>query len=127
MCWGSSTLGQNGTGALVSIPTNVGSGTFTRISAGANHTCAVSASGTVSCWGANLWGQLGNGNVSLTAALGAVSTSLTFKSVSAGNEHTCGVATDNETYCWGSNVLGSLGNELQAAYRATPQKVAVPR
>jgi alpha-tubulin suppressor-like RCC1 family protein len=31
------------------------------IAAGPNHTCAGSAANTVRCWGANEYGQLGNG------------------------------------------------------------------
>ncbi len=131
MCWGSNSNAQaqgGGSPSLpVSAPTSIGSGTFSTVSAGGNHTCALTAGGAVSCWGGNHWAQAGNGVISDFADVGAVVGGLSFKSISAGWEHTCGVATDNETYCWGSNVLGSLGNELQAAYRATPQKVAVPR
>ena len=61
------------------------------------------------------------------ALVGVVQSNVAFKSVTAGSNHTCALGTDGETYCWGSNVFGSLGNELQAAFRATPQKVALPR
>src|SRR5438045_771454 len=37
--------------------------TAVRISAGASHTCAVDASGTVTCWGRQLWGGLGDGTL----------------------------------------------------------------
>jgi len=59
--------------------------------------------------------------------MGAVQGGIAFKSVTAGSNHTCALGGDGETYCWGSNVFGALGNELQAAFRPTPQKVALPR
>jgi alpha-tubulin suppressor-like RCC1 family protein len=132
MCWGANNNRQvkgGGVGsASVTVPTSVGSGTFSMVSAGRNHTCALASSGgTVSCWGWNFWAQSGNSDVNNPAVIGVVGGGQAFRSVSAGAEHSCGIATDGETYCWGSNVLGALGNELQAAYRATPQKVAVPR
>jgi alpha-tubulin suppressor-like RCC1 family protein len=34
------------------------------VSAGWGYTCALSAAGKVSCWGRNLFGQLGNGKTS---------------------------------------------------------------
>ena len=63
-CWGSSLNGQvgNGTsGANVLAPSSVSglSGTVLDIAAGANHACAVTATGAVQCWGANTLGQLG--------------------------------------------------------------------
>lgn len=63
-CWGSSLNGQvgNGTsGANVLAPAAVSglSGTVLDIATGANHACAVTATGAVQCWGANTLGQLG--------------------------------------------------------------------
>ena len=63
-CWGSSLNGQvgNGTsGANVLAPAAVSglSGTVLDLAVGANHACAVIATGAVQCWGANTLGQLG--------------------------------------------------------------------
>lgn len=128
-CWGANNLQQAGSagGLPVPTPTKVAEGPFVQISAGEAHTCALSTSGAVTCWGSNESGQLGNGSRSSSAGVGAVTGGVTFRSVSAGSNHSCGLGTDGETYCWGSNVFGTLGNELQAAFRATPQKVAAPR
>jgi alpha-tubulin suppressor-like RCC1 family protein/uncharacterized protein YjdB len=131
MCWGGNSNAQasgDGVGSPpIAQPTAVGSATYTMISSGTYHSCALAVGGTVSCWGWNEWGQAGNGTTSIAAPAAAVVSTLLFRSVSAGAEHTCAIGTDNETYCWGSDVLGMLGNDLQAEFRATPQKVAVPR
>ncbi|HTI06012.1 MAG TPA: Ig-like domain-containing protein [Gemmatimonadales bacterium] len=63
-CWGSNSNGQLGDGTTTqrTSPVSVSGGlTFMSVSAGANHTCAVSVSG-VYCWGSNAAGQLGNGS-----------------------------------------------------------------
>jgi len=55
--------GQLGTAntTAVSIPTSVAGGVaFASISAKLNHTCGVSNSGTLYCWGDNSVGQLGD-------------------------------------------------------------------
>lgn len=127
MCWGSDLAGQAGPGSagqIAAAPATVGGETFTRISAGKSHTCALTSTGSAFCWGSDAMGQAG-GTASSSAA--AVSGGLTFRSITAGDNHTCGLSSDGETYCWGSNIYGTLGNDLQAAFRNSPQKVAVPR
>jgi len=127
VCWGADYDGQSGpasAGDIAASAEAVGGGSFTRISAGTSHTCAITAGGSAFCWGSGAWGQTGNSGTSSPAAVGG---GVAFKAITSGDRHSCGIGTDGETYCWGSNVYGALGNELQAAFRMTPQKVALPR
>ena len=64
-------------------------GTFTQISAGYFHACALRTDQTVACWGRNDAGQ--------AAAPGG-----TFTSVVAGYKGSCGIRTDRTLTCWGS-------------------------
>ena len=64
-CWGANAFGQVGNGtftrALTPAPVSGITGA-TGITAGWwHHSCAVLGDGTVKCWGANDWGQLGSG------------------------------------------------------------------
>jgi alpha-tubulin suppressor-like RCC1 family protein len=125
VCWGADFDGQTGPaseGAIASVAEPVGGGAYSRISVGAFHSCAITAAGSTFCWGGS--GETGGANASSPTAMAA---GLVMRSITSGDRHTCGVATDGEVYCWGSNVFGTLGNELQAAFRTTPQKVALPR
>ena len=57
--------GEHGTGQMGEIswpPVEVsGLSGLVSVAAGNNHSCAVNAQGSVSCWGNNLAGQLGDG------------------------------------------------------------------
>jgi alpha-tubulin suppressor-like RCC1 family protein len=61
-CWGANDDGQLGNGELTQSPVPVavsGGYTFSEISAGDGHGCAVTDGGDAYCWGSNLKGQLG--------------------------------------------------------------------
>jgi hypothetical protein len=77
------------------------------LSAGDDHTCTIDG-GTISCWGANDFGQLGNGTTTDSAAPVAVAGVTKVVQVAAGSEHTCALA-NGEVSCWGNNDVGQLG------------------
>jgi alpha-tubulin suppressor-like RCC1 family protein len=68
-CWGTEDAGQNGLGIIqdsrsaVVAPSPVVWGMqYAQISVGVQSTCGVTVTGRVSCWGANSYGQLGDGD-----------------------------------------------------------------
>ena len=65
-------------------------GTFSAVTAGGWHTCALRADGTIACWGHNDHGQR-------NPPPG------TFSAVSAGWAHTCALRADGTATCWGDN------------------------
>jgi alpha-tubulin suppressor-like RCC1 family protein len=79
---------------------------------GVTHTCALLAAdgGTVSCWGLDADGELGNqvaGRIDLPAAVPSLAG---VTRLVAGQYHTCATLTDGGVQCWGENQFGQLGN-----------------
>ena len=115
-CWGAGTVGQIGDGGSVnrSTPTLVavpgGSTGWATVSAGANSTCAVTDTRRAYCWGANTFGQLGNGTTTGSAVPVQVGTDTTWARISAGAGTSCGVRTDTTLWCWGYNAVGQVGD-----------------
>jgi alpha-tubulin suppressor-like RCC1 family protein len=122
-CWGHGFFGRSGTNDEIIHPEpvevhdgeNTG-GTFTQISAGLDHSCAIGTDGKAYCFGRGLYGRLGNNDVSATNQLEPVEVHAgespgTFTAVTAGDEHSCGIATDGKAYCWGQGANGRLGND----------------
>lgn len=83
----------------------------TQITAGQHHSCAVTTSGGVKCWGSNDRGQLGDGTIQQrlvpTQVPGLESG---VASVQAGLLHTCALMTSGGVKCWGYNAFGQAGN-----------------
>lgn len=81
-----------------------------QIAAGGNHTCVLFANGIVNCWGANYFGQLGNGStVSSTTPVKVIGIQ-SATAIAAGGYHTCAALADGAVKCWGSAGHGELGN-----------------
>lgn len=115
-CWGRNDSGQLGDGTMEnrsapSFVSGLTSGVFD-IAAGGFHSCALLDSGGVTCWGSNLFGQLGGGTTGLTStvptAVPSLSVGVAF--VSGGGQHTCALLNSGGVRCWGSNEHGQLGN-----------------
>lgn len=119
-CWGLNTAnGQLGTGSTTTenrtTPQPVGAGiSFASVSAGSQHSCALTTTGVAYCWGRNEVGALGDGVVVgsplVRPAPFAVAGGHTFVSIAAaGLRNTCGVRTGGTILCWGDGQGGRLG------------------
>ena len=133
-CWGRNSAGALGNGTTtnsttpvaVTLPTGV---LFDSVSAGQDHACGLSTTGTVYCWGGNASGQLGTGNTTPQTVPTLVSApGVTFVSVSAAAQFTCALTTGTfaTVDCWGLNFSGQLGNAINVnttTPNTTPQQV----
>ncbi|HEX3927891.1 MAG TPA: Ig-like domain-containing protein [Gemmatimonadales bacterium] len=113
-CWGTDTDGELGDGTTVlsrNTPTLVSTGlVFTQLALGTFHTCGLSTSATAYCWGANSFGQLGDGGTTPHVTPTATASGRTFVKIVAGHVHTCGLNSLGVAFCWGDNVYGELGD-----------------
>jgi hypothetical protein len=122
-CWGLNVMGQLGTGSTTpdppfgaSTPQDVvGLSTgVAAVSAGGLHTCALSASSGMKCWGSNSYGQLGDGTFDIRAAptdvVGLTSGVAEIAPASPGGFHTCAVVAIGGVKCWGRHEYGELGD-----------------
>jgi len=132
-CWGDSSRGQLGHGDGFSGTVGAGEGPYPNAVDGpavdfgpdevmrelsvrrGDHTCAVSAEGEASCWGAADDGRLGTGlekpaGLNRTPAeAGPLRLGTRARFAVASSLHTCAVTTDFQLACFGNNESGQLG------------------
>lgn len=82
---------------------------FSSVAAGQRHSCAISLTRALYCWGENLQFETGvQGPVFVTAPT-RVMPDLQFLDVGPGMTHSCAVRTNGVVYCWGEGAFGALG------------------
>jgi alpha-tubulin suppressor-like RCC1 family protein len=128
-CWGNNESGQLGDYTWIDRTTPVGvtglTDALVAVAAGADHTCAVTRGGGAKCWGANYYGQLGDGTTTYHSTPMDVSRLASgVVGVTAGSWHTCVVTRGGGAKCWGNNVYGQLGDPMTGELLTAPMDVS---
>ena len=98
---------------------------FEAVSAGANHTCAITmVNRRAYCWGLNDDGGLGDGTTNRRVTPVPVVGNQAWRQVSVGNLSTCGITTSNIAWCWGRDRHGALGDGPEEQRKLRPVLVA---
>jgi alpha-tubulin suppressor-like RCC1 family protein len=109
-------------------------GPYKYVAVGQNHTCALTVTNDIRCWGDNVFGQLGAPSpscglrdcslvpIAVQCPAGEV---CKFRALAAGGDHTCAVDTNGKAWCWGedgsaASGLSSFGSLPKHAHRRTP-------
>jgi alpha-tubulin suppressor-like RCC1 family protein len=107
------------------LPPMTDAPTFTAVVAGSRHSCGITGSGDLYCWGRNDQGQLGDSGTTERTLPSGVGGGLKWRTVSIGGSHSCGITTDGATYCWGSSTAGQLGSDTLGTL-STPYRIQAP-
>ncbi len=123
-CWGAAPRGQTGLGHTDTIGddelprdssrVDVGGRFVVDVAAGHHHTCALTGTGDVLCFGVGAFGQLGNAStddIGADASPGDATIALGGQAVqlAAGELHTCALLDDGRVRCFGAGADGRLG------------------
>lgn len=118
--WGYNLYGQLGDNSVTSRRTPVSIQgavkTFCKITSGFEHSCAIDKNGRAWCWGYNLYGQLGNNDLTVTSSrtprsvMGSIKT---FCDIKAGYDFTSAIDRYGRVWQWGRYLNGRLGINLQ--------------
>jgi alpha-tubulin suppressor-like RCC1 family protein len=131
--WGYGEQGELGDGMVInrdvpvapSLPSGV---TVTAVSAGREHSLALLSNHTVMAWGANGYGQLGDGttndsDVPVAVDLSSLVPGDTVTAVSAGAGGSLALLNTGEVIAWGDNEEGQLGNGTTVSHSDVPEAV----
>ena len=122
-CFGGNSEGQLGDGTYDSTPPPgppvpvATDERFVAISAGESHTCAITEGGDAWCWGADHFGQLGDGdktfggdpdNKNVPTLVIRQNQFILFTTITAGRWASCGTTLNGRGFCWGRGTGSSI-------------------
>jgi alpha-tubulin suppressor-like RCC1 family protein len=132
-CWGDNDSGQLGLGpgavgttspAPVLVPTQ--GRAWLAASAGKQHTCALDTDHALWCWGLNMMGQVGRGDlITPVPSPVRIGGSTAWVELAAGRFITCATQTDRSLWCWGENQFGTVGVPGMTL-QSSPVRIAAP-
>ena len=136
VCWGSNSNGQLGIG---SVGGNTSTATLVpgltgvlSIALGGYHTCALTGTSSMYCWGSNSFGQLGFaagvgsdvGSPQVVTGISMASGGSAVVSIALGLAHSCVLFQNGNVWCWGDNSRGQLGIGSVGSWFSAPQRVS---
>ncbi len=118
--WGSNSSGQLGDGTTTTsrVPkqiTNYEESTikFTQIAASGNYSLAIDEKGNIWSWGANSFGQLGDGTKTTSKVPKQITNyegNVRFTQIASASDHALALDEQGNIWLWGHNNKGQLGN-----------------
>jgi alpha-tubulin suppressor-like RCC1 family protein len=114
-CWGQNFYGQLGIsldiGRTVSPTAIVSSAQFASLSLGATHSCGLTTTAQLVCWGSHMSYQLTSNILVGQFPPVRIQVPQSLNDIFGGSpSHTCGKTVSDVGYCWGNNRSGQLGN-----------------
>ena len=126
ICWGRAfTLDDQG---IVSVKLPLGKKAI-EISVGQGHVCAVLDDSSLTCWGSNEHGQLGDGTYersNVPIEVSVIQQGSVVKSVSVGSGFTCALLGNHTVFCWGNSDFHKLGGEIIKSGAISTAYVNIP-
>jgi alpha-tubulin suppressor-like RCC1 family protein len=98
--------------------------TTDKLSTHYDHCFLLKTDGNLWAWGANQYGQLGDGTTETRYSPVIIGTAPDWKQVSTGFDHTMAIKTDGTLWAWGSNFYAQLGDGTQTT-RYSPVQIGV--
>ena len=127
-CTGSAEGEEAGEDPLHEFTPLSGADGFVGVDGSAQHGCARAEDGSISCWGSNVSGQLGNGlsseDPTTVPAQVLMPEDCMAMDVDVGGATSCAVCEDRRTYCWGAGGGGRLGIGSSPGVQPEPAAVA---
>lgn len=130
-CWGLNRNGELGVDPVLAtvLPTprdfpNLDD--VTAVSGGYGHFCALHEDASVSCWGDNTYGQLGDATITdaFSATPSAVEELSGVVAIEASYGFSCALLDGGTVSCWGTNASGQLGRDAnEVGFDAVPTPV----
>lgn len=91
------------------------------ITTGEYHSCAITSTEAVYCWGLNSNGQIGDGTTDSPklspVTVSGLNSGVT--AIAAGDSHTCVIKSGGAVFCWGKNDYGQVGDGTTASPKNT--------